>query len=100
MSSPITDKAEVSIDFPEKFYVGSFGRESRFQVTADKDGIHLHLDRAGSEKRHVGFHIHFYLLEDIIAELGEAIGRVDGLDPQHKERLREAAAKLAASCGS
>ncbi len=100
MSNPITDKAEVSIDFPDKFYMGSFGRESRFDVTADKDGMHLHLDRAGEEKRHVGFHIHYYLLEDILGSLADALGQVDGLDAAHKQRLAEAAKRLAAACGS
>jgi hypothetical protein len=51
MSTPITDKAEVSIDFPEKFYMGSFGADSRFDVTTDKEGVHLHLERADDEKR-------------------------------------------------
>ena len=35
MKHPITDKAQVSIDFPDKFYVGSFGRNSSLDVTAD-----------------------------------------------------------------
>lgn len=98
MSSPITDKAEVSIDFPEKFYMGSFGRESRFEVSADKEGVHLHLDRAGEERRHVGFHIHYYLLEDIVGGLADAIGGVKGLDPDHKAHLREVAERLAKAC--
>jgi hypothetical protein len=33
MSDPIPDKAQVSIDLPHKFYMGSFGRESRSAVT-------------------------------------------------------------------
>lgn len=98
MSSPITDKAEVSIDFPEKFYMGSFGRESRFEVSADKDGIHLHLDRPGEERRHVAFHIHYYLLEDIIGGLAEAIGGVKDLEPDHKKRLWDVADRLAKAC--
>jgi len=59
MSEPIPDKAQVSIDFPHKFYMGSFGRESRFDVTADEEGVHIHLDRPGDERRHVGFHVHY-----------------------------------------
>ena len=39
MSDPIPDKAQVSIDFPHKFYMGSFGRESRYDVTADEHGV-------------------------------------------------------------
>ncbi|MDX2157043.1 MAG: hypothetical protein SFW09_11100 [Hyphomicrobiaceae bacterium] len=98
MSTPITDKAEVSIDFPDKFYLGSFGRGSRLEVTADKDGAHIHLDRPGDERRHVGFHVHYYLLEDIIGSLAEAIASVDGLDPVHRQRLGEAAGRLTRAC--
>ena len=90
MSSPITDKAEVSIDFPDKFYVGSFGRGSRYDVTADEDGVHLHLDRRDSEKRHVGFHIHYSLLADILAAMADAVAAVDKLEPHQRERLHDA----------
>lgn len=93
MSTPITDKAEVSIDFPDKFYMGSFGRGSRYDVTADKEGIHLHLDRSHGEKRHVGFHIHYYLLAELLAAGADAVAAVDGLEPHLKARLKEAAAK-------
>lgn len=91
MSKPITDKAEVSIDFPDKFFMGSFGRGSRYDVTADKEGIHLHLDRADGEKRHVGFHVHYYLLAELLAASADAVAKVDGIDPHQKQQLREAA---------
>lgn len=90
MSDPIPDKAEVSIDFPHKFYMGSFGRESRFNVTADKEGVHIHLDRPGEERRHVGFHLHHSLLAGILHAMGDAISGVDGLDAHHRKLLREA----------
>jgi hypothetical protein len=91
MSKPITDKAEVSIDFPDKFYMGSFGRGSRYDVTADAEGIHLHLDRQDGEKRHIGFHIHYYLLAELIEAAAEAVQNVEKLEPHHRERLRDAA---------
>ena len=98
MSNPISDRAEVSIDFPHKFYMGTFSRESRFEVTADREGMHLHLNRPGEERRHVGFHVHYYLLEDILSELALAVGGVEGLDPAHRARLGEAAEKLVTAC--
>src|SRR6056297_2290046 len=64
VSRPISDKAEVSIDFPEKFYHGSFGHQSRYEVTADDEGVHIYLVRGGPERRHVGFHVHYQLLAD------------------------------------
>ena len=93
MSTPITDKAEVSIDFPDKFFIGSFGRGSRYDVTADIEGIHLHLDRIHGEKRHVGFHIHYYLLAELLAAAATAVGGVQGLEPHQKESLKDAARK-------
>ena len=93
MSTPITDKAEVSIDFPDKFFMGSFGRGSRYEVTADREGIHLHLDRTHGEKRHVGFHVHYYLLAELLEATAAAVAEVDGLDSHQKERLKEAAAR-------
>jgi hypothetical protein len=92
MSTPITDKAEVSIDFPEKFYMGSFGRGSRFDLTADKEGVHLHLECSEGEKRRVGFHIHYYLLGDLLEALATAVAKVEHLEPHQRARLKEAAA--------
>lgn len=94
MSKPITDKAEVSIDFPDKFFMGSFGRGSRYDVTADGEGIHLHLERIHGEKRRVEFHVHYYLLAELIAATAEAIASVDHIDEHQKAALKEAAARL------
>jgi len=92
MSTPITDKAEVSIDFPDKFYMGSFGRGSRFDLTAAKEGVHLHLERSEGEKRRVGFHIHYYLLADLLEAAATAVARVKDAEPHQVARLKEAAA--------
>lgn len=51
---PVADKAEISIDFPDKAYMGSFGRESRFDAVAEADGVALRLARGGEQKREVG----------------------------------------------
>jgi hypothetical protein len=91
MSTPITDKAEVSIDFPDKFYMGSFGRGSRFDVTADKEGVHIHLERNEGEKRRVGLHIHYYLLADLLETAAQAVATVKDVEPHQSARLKEAA---------
>ena len=93
MSQPIADKAEVSIDFPDKFYHGSFGHSSRFDVKADEYGAEISLDRAGKEKRHVTFHLHYYLLADIIAALGPALAHAR-MTEQERARLIAAARDL------
>jgi hypothetical protein len=91
MSTPITDKAEVSIDFPDKFYMGSFGLGSRFDVTADAEGIHLHLERSDGEKRRVGLHVHYSLLADILEAAAAAVAHVRNVDSNRLERLRAVA---------
>ena len=90
MSKPITDKAEVSIDFPEKFYMGSFGRGSRFDVTADDEGVHLKMEHTVGEKRRVGFHVHYILLADLLTAIGEALSHNGSLDQERREALQDA----------
>ena len=50
---PISDKAEVSVDFPDKAYIGSFGRHSQFDAYADDDSVAVrlvHLGRIGARR--------------------------------------------------
>ena len=96
MPKPIIDKAEVSIDFPDKFYMGAFARESRFDVTADADGVHLWLERPGDEHRKVGFHLHYYLLADMLEAMAEAVGDDVAIKANHRRDLAQAAGKLEA----
>lgn len=96
-SKPVSDRAEVSIDFPDKFYHGTFNRESRYDVSADAEGAHIHLTRGGDEKRHVAFHLHYVLLADIVAAAAEAMASVETMQPFERQRLAEAADKLKAA---
>lgn len=65
-SHPIPDKAEVSIDFREKFYMGSFTRDSRFEAAAENDGLMIRLVHPGDDRREVAVHLHHLLLADIL----------------------------------
>ena len=94
MRRPIIDKAEVSIDFPDKFYMGAFGRESTFDVTADAEAIHLRLERGGEDGRKVGLHVHHYLLTDLLNAAAEALASVPDLHAHHRRDLSEAAERL------
>ncbi len=94
MSKPIVDKAEVSIDFPDKFYHGSFGRTSRFDVKVDEQGVHIVLDRTGAERRHVAFHLHHQLFSSMLDALAEQITSTNTILPQHRARLSEAVANV------
>ena len=63
MTKPIPDKAEVVLEYPDKFYCGTFERSSRFDAHVDATGISLLLDRPGDAEvltphRHAGARVH------------------------------------------
>jgi hypothetical protein len=97
---PITDKAEVSIDFPDKAYMGSFGHDSRFEVKAGTDEASIKLVNSRlEEKRVIEFHVHYYLLADILAELAEGIAKHPEIEPGRHDSLAKAAAALHKALG-
>ena len=49
MTKPIADKAEIALEYPDKLYVGTFERSSRFEAHLDPTGIALILERPGAE---------------------------------------------------
>lgn len=100
MKHPITDRAQVSIDFPDKFYVGSFDRESSLDVSADDQGVHIKLQRDGEQKRRAGFHLHYYLLADLNTSISEALSEYHELDDLQRAALKDAARKLTKSTGA
>jgi hypothetical protein len=61
---PIRDKAEVSVDFPDKAYIGSFGRHSQFDAYADADSVAIRLVRPGEDRRKAVVHLHHGLLAE------------------------------------
>ena len=94
MSKPIVDKAEVSIDFPDKFYHGTFGRSSRYDVLLDDQGIHITLDREEGEKRHIAFHLQHHLFSDMLGAIADQVAATE-LSDIHHEQLADAVKKLA-----
>ncbi len=48
MTKPIPDKAEVALEYPDKLYIGTFERTSRFDAHLDETGISLSLHRTGA----------------------------------------------------
>jgi hypothetical protein len=94
---PIADKAEVSVDFPDKAYMGSFGRHSQFDAYADTDTVAIRLVRPGEDRREAMVHLHYGLLTEILAELARSLARRDPVDEQHRMELSEAAKQLAAA---
>ena len=91
----VTDKAEISLEFPDKLYMGSFGREAGFEVQADQEEVLLKLLRPGKERREFTLHLHYFLLADILAEMATALRKEPLQDAIHREPLQAAAKALA-----
>ncbi len=96
MSKPVTGKAEVALEYPDKLYIGTFERSSRFEAHLDPTGIALTLERPGADEVHksVHMHINFGLFADILRELAATVGRIPRDDVLHHEQLTSAVAAL------
>jgi hypothetical protein len=96
MSKPVPDKAEIALEYPDKFYVGTFEHSSRFEAHLDPTGFALTLTRPGPEdvRKLVHMHISFGLLAGILRELAESVTGIPKDDIVHREQLREAVAQL------
>lgn len=92
---PIADKAEVAIDFPDKFYSGGFGRDCKFEARADADEMLIRLVRSEGEKRAVQIHLHHFLFAAILEDLAHSLAQREPIDEIHRAPLRNAARLLA-----
>ena len=93
MTKPIPDKAEVVLEYPDKFYIGTFERSSRFDAHLDNTGISLLLDRPGDvdARKSVHMHIHYALFADILRDLAKTVAAMPPEDAAHRDALRDAA---------
>ena len=96
MTKPISDKAEVALEYPDKLYVGTFERSSRFEAHIDPNGIALILERPGAEdvRKSLHMHINFGLFADILRELASTVGRLPKDDVLHRDQLAQAVTAL------
>lgn len=94
---PITDRAEVAIDFPDKAYMGSFGRASSFEAGADGEGVTIRLARTGEDRRVAEVHLHHYLFAGVLADIAAALAARPPLDEAHRAPLLAAARALLAA---
>ena len=85
MTKPIPDKAEIALEYPNKFYIGTFERTSRFDAHLDATGVSLALERTGdaAEKKAVRMHFHYSLFAEILEELARTASAM----PRHDERI-------------
>jgi hypothetical protein len=91
-TKPISDRAEVALEYPDKFYSGTFERSSRFEASMDATGLLLVLEHPGSEdvRKSVHLHINYGLLSDILQQLGSQASKIPA-DEIHLDQLRRAA---------
>ena len=94
---PIIDKAEVAIDFPEKFYSGGFGRDASYEARAEEEGVLIRLVRPGSDKGTAAIHLHHFLLAGILEDLARSLDERVPIDAVHREPLLAAARAFAKS---
>jgi hypothetical protein len=96
MTKPIPDKAEIALEYPDKLYVGTFERTSRFEAHLDPTGFSLILERLGDEdvRKSVHMHINFGLFASILSELALTVGDIPKDDILHRDQLTQAAAEL------
>jgi hypothetical protein len=94
---PIADKAEVSVDFPDKVYLGNFGRHSQFDAYADAESVAIRLVRPGEDRREAVIHLHYGLLAEVLAEMSRSLAARAPLDEPHRAELAEAARQLVAA---
>ena len=99
MTKPITDKAEIALEYPDQRYVGTFESSSRFEAHLDNSGIALILERPGADDVHksIHMHIHFGLFADILRDLASTVARIPKQDVVHREQLTQAVAELHAA---
>jgi hypothetical protein len=97
MTKPIPDKAEVALEYPDKLYIGTFERSSRFDAHLDNAGISLSLHRSGNadQRRSIRMHFHYELFAEILRDLAKTAAAVPPDDAEHRKALREGALALA-----
>jgi len=102
MTKPIPDKAEVVLEYPDKFYIGTFERSSRFDAHLDATGISLLLDRPGDAeaRKSVHMHIHYALFADILRDLAKTVSAMPPADAAHRDALRKGAKALHDALGA
>jgi hypothetical protein len=96
MTKPVSDKAEVALEYPDKLYIGTFDRSSRFEAHLDATGLSLTLERVGDAdtRKAVHLHLNYGLVAEILQDVASTVANVPANDMAHREALTEAAAAL------
>ena len=96
MTKPITDRAEVAVEYPDKLYIGTFAHTARFDAHIDQTGISLTLELPGpvEQRKSVRMHFHHALFADILRELARTATALPPEDLMHRDSLRDSAKAL------
>jgi hypothetical protein len=96
MTKPITDKAEVAVEYPDKLYIGTFAHTARFDAHIDPTGISLTLELPGPAEQRKSVHMHFHhaLFADILRDLAKTATALAPDDLTHRDSLRDSAKAL------
>jgi hypothetical protein len=96
MTKPITDKAEVALEYPDKLYIGTFAHTARFDAHIDQTGIALTLELPGpvEQRKSVRMHFHHALFADILRDLARTVAALPPDDLTHRDSLRDSAKAL------
>jgi len=96
MTKPIPDKAEVALEYPDKLYIGTFERSSRFDAHLDATGISLMLERIGDvdTRKSIHMHINYELFAEILRDLAATVAAMPAQDVAYRETLADAARAL------
>ena len=93
MDRPVHDKAQVELDFPDRSYVGTFGRSAEFDAHLDRKGVSLTLHNIGDVRKAARMHFHYRLFADILRSLANTVSGMP--DTADGDSLRGAAEGLA-----
>src|SRR5450631_2852676 len=96
MTKPISDRAEIALEYPDKLYLGTFERSSRFEAHVDRTGVSLTLEHPGTDdvRKSIHMHLNFGLFADILRDLASTVGRIPKDDITHRDALTQAVAEL------
>jgi hypothetical protein len=96
MTRPLPDKAEVALEYPDKFYVGTFDRTSRFDAHLDATGLSLVLERPGDEnvRKSIHMHLNYDLFAQILKDVATTVAAMDPQDMAHRAAVAEGAQAL------
>ena len=77
MTKPLPAKAEVALEYPDKLYIGTFDRDSRFDAHLDGSGLSLMLERVGDAdtRKSIHMHLNFELFAEIFRDVARTVAR-------------------------